>query len=230
MNSAFDHADGRRLTGWTAIFAAVMMVATLAMNGLAAGTDAYLFYDPAKALTLAPDKIAAYRLYLLADVLGYYLPLVVIGGYLWRRLRERGGIVIDMALLFVVIHVMLGVTGAAIQFPVLPALVDAHAAGDAAVRAAAETAWLTTVSGAARGIWWMEGPVVAFWGISTGLAMRSQGMKFGPLLIVVAGLYGLMFVSGCLGLVDLGSGFVVLAVLLQPIWTVLTGISLLREG
>lgn len=147
MNSSFDHADGRRLTAWTAIFAAVMMVATLAMNGLAAGTDANLFYDPARALTLAPEKIAAYRLYLLADVLGYYLPLVVIGAYLWRRLRERGGIVIDMALLFVVIHVMLGVTGAAIQFPVLPALVDAHASGDAAVRAAAETAWLTTVSG-----------------------------------------------------------------------------------
>lgn len=229
MNHSLDHAEGRPFAGWTAVFAAIMMFTTLVMNFLAAGTDANLFYDPAKTLALAPDKIAAFQGYLLADVFGYYLPLVIIGAYLWRRLREQGGIALDMALLCVVIHVMLGVTGAAIQFAVLPALVEVHATGEAAARAAAEVAWLTTVSGAGRGIWWMEGPVIAFWGISTGLAMRSQGMKFGALLIVVAVLYALVFVLGAFAMIDLAGMFVVLAVLLQLVWTGLTGMSLLRE-
>ena len=229
MSETWSRADGRSLTAWTAIFAAVMMVATLVMNSVAAGTDANLFFDPAKALALETGKLSAFGMYLLADVFGFYLPLLVIGGYLWRRLRDQGGVVIDMALLCITVHVMLGLSGAMLQYAALFPLAEVHAGGDPAARSAAEAAWLATIWGAARGLWLVEGPVMGFWGIVTGLAMRAQAMRYGTPLCVVGILYVAFFALGCLGLLDLSLAFTLAAILLQIVWTLLLGISLLRE-
>ena len=229
MTDEVDKSDGRDLAAWTAIIAALMMLATLALNVVATGGDGNLIFDPERALALAPEKIAAYRMYLLTDTFGFYLPWIVIGGYLRRRLRDQGGVVIDIALLFIVVHAILGATGAAIPFATLAPLAEAHANGDAAIRSAAEIAWLGIVLGSASGIWVWEGPVMAFWGIATGLAMRAQGMKLGMLTIVIGVLYAGMFVFSCADFPDLMMVCVVLMGLASIVWAVGFGITLLRE-
>ena len=219
-----------QLAGWTALFAAMMMLAALALSISVTGSDNNLMLDPARALALPEAKIKSFRLFLLADSFGYYLPFLIIGAHLWRRLRDAGGVAIDAGALCLLAYVLLGVAGTSIQFAVIPQLVAAHATGDAGVRAASEAAWLATVWGTQKGLWLMEGPTMAFWGVATGLSMRAQGMKYGPILAAVGALYGLLFVLFCLGADAIGEMIVMAGVLLALVWAALTGIALLREG
>ncbi len=223
-----DVANGRRLTGWIAIFAAAMMLATLMVSVSVTGNDNNLMLDPAKALALPSDKIAGFRLFLMADSFGYYLPFLVIGAYLWRRLRDIGGAMVDAALLCILAYVLLGIAGASIQWAVIAQLATSHASGDTAVKAATEVAWLTTVWGAQKGLWLMEGPTMGFWGIVTGLAMYAQGMKYGAFLTVIGVIYAALFLLFLTGLDAIGEGAVLVAVILMPIWVALLGIGLLR--
>ncbi|MFZ5670028.1 MAG: hypothetical protein ACOY4K_11080 [Pseudomonadota bacterium] len=221
--------DGRRLAGLAALAGAGFMAAALALAISVTGSDTNMMLDPARALTLPPEKIAAFQAFLLADSLGYYLPFLIVGGYLWRRLRDAGA-VIDMAAMALVVYVVLGLAGTSFQYATLPHLAAAHAAGDAATRAAAETTWLVTAWGTQKGLWFMEGPTFALWGLATGLAMRAQGLRLTGLLLMAAGsAYAASFVLFILGLDAPGELVVLLAVVLALVWSVATGAVLLRE-
>ena len=223
--------DGdRRMAGWSAQFGAALMLATIILSLAVTGADSRLMLDSARALALPPEKVELFRLFLLADCFGYYLPLLLVGGYLWRRLRELGGAIIDVGVLCLVTYVMLGLAGAGIQLAVFPQLVTAHSSADSAVRAASETAWLATVWGAQKGLWLMEGPVMALWGIVTGLAMRRQGMKCGRMLVTIGMLYGAMFLLFCLRAEAIEELFVTIGVILLMVWSARMGFTLLREG
>ncbi len=222
------HADGRRFAALAAMFSVPMMALNVALFVAVGGGDLNLIFDPARTLALPPSRIEMFRLSMLADTFGYYLPLLVIGGYLWRRLREDGGALVDMAALFLVCHVMLGITGTSIQLATLPALAANHA-GDAAAMKATEAAWLVVVQSSERGLWTMEGPVFAFWAIATSLAMRAQGMKYARTLTVIGTLYALNFVLTTAGSEFFGEYVEMVVLVLMPVWLILTGIGLWRE-
>jgi hypothetical protein len=123
---------------------------------------------------------------MLADILGFYLPVLGIGAYLWHRFRDRTGAMGDMALLAIALYAIVGVAGAAIQLAALNPLAQLHAGGDASVRAAAETTWTALANASQKGLWWSEGPVVLFWGLVVGpqLAKEAWGQ---PRLVLLNG-------------------------------------------
>ncbi len=221
-----DPANGRRLAAIAALFAVPMMALTL---GLFIGGDLGVIFDPAQALAMSPDKIAMFQLSMWADSFGYYLPVLIVGGYLWRQLREEGGATIDIAVLFLVLYVMLGIAGTSIQIVTLPVLAAAHTGGDDITLRASEMSWRVVVEACVNGLWRMEGPTFAFWGIATGLAMRAQGRKFGLLLCVVGLLYATTFVLGVYGAGQAEQTVQLIMLVALPLWMLLTGVALLRE-
>jgi len=218
----------RRFTAWVAIGAALLMFATIALSLGATGDDTALFFDPAKVFALPASRITLFRWWMVVDIFGFYLPFLILGGYLWRQLRETGGALVDMAALSVALYVLLGIAGASIQFAVLPALLAAHGTGDAAVRAASEASWLTTVIGSQRGLWAMEGPVLAFWGIVTGNALRTRGMANGTVLIMAGLAYALNYIASILDAAVASEMLTISAVLLLPVWALWFGVTLLH--
>lgn len=75
--------------------------------------------------------------------------------------------------------------GSAIQIGTLPVLSQAHAAGDAMARQAADTVWLAVVHGAQYGLWLFEGPTLGVWAIVAGTVLARRGQALGRPLVLV---------------------------------------------
>jgi hypothetical protein len=219
-----------RFTGWVAVVGSLF--AWFSLYGLYAATagDLDAVFHPATALGLDAASLQWFRVAMLADVFGFYLPVLVVGGYLWSSSRHEGGALTDIAALSLVAYVVLGVAGASMQLAALPALAEAHAAGDSAVQIADQSAWLAIVTATERGLWWAEGPVMGLWAGLMGSVLRRQGRAYGALLMVCGALYLVSFGAEFLGIRTTAGLSETLGVLLFPLWLLLTGIALVRGG
>lgn len=220
---------GKRLTAWTTLIGGLLAFFTIAAMMVFSGGDLSIQFDPAAMLALNADAQRWFRIAMLADTFGFYLPLFVLGGYLWATLRNAGGVKVDMALSFLTLYVVCGVAGAVMQYATLPALAQMHLHADPAIRAASESAWLATVLASQKGLWWIEGPLMGFWAFVMGPLLRRQGWGFGRLLQGVGALYLLAFVGDVLGVpAPTLEPVAMLAVVLLPVWMLLIGSALLR--
>src|SRR5271165_3409677 len=95
---------------------------------------------PATALGFDAVVQQWFRLAMLADIFGFYLAVLIVGGYLWSSSSHEVGAMRDFAVLSLLVYVVLGIAGASMQLAALPALSEAHAAGDTAVKIAAQSA------------------------------------------------------------------------------------------
>ncbi len=229
MTNSLSVDNGRRLAGWTAIAAAVLGVLTVILFAGSMGGDLSLVYQPAVFLGLPASAHSMFHAAMVADSLGFYLAFLLIGGYLWSVLRVEHGALIDMAALCIVTYALLGVAGASVLFASVAPMAAMHAAGDLAVKAATEASWLAIATSTQQGLWLMEGPVMGFWGLVMGKAMRASGMPYGRLLMVVGALYASVFVVGVLQLWAVAELIQTLFLILLPLWALLTGIALLRQ-
>jgi len=182
-------------------------------------------------LALPMEARELFRWGMLADILGFYLPLLAIGSYVWRTFRDEAGVLGDAALLAIVVYVVLGLVGAAIEQAIVDPLAQLHAAGSDAVRAATESAWTSVAYGVQNGVWWCEGPVVFFWGAIVGAQLKRAGWSRWSLVLfaLVQWGFGLFFVTGFFeSLNGATEGLELIIVLLFPFWMLLFGWRLLR--
>ncbi|NEX23561.1 hypothetical protein G3480_25330 [Thiorhodococcus mannitoliphagus] len=219
----------RRLAGWVAIVGALLAWSQIGLYMAALSGDLAVVYKPAVFLSLPAPAHDLFHASLVLDTLGFYLPFLVIGGYLWSVMREEHGALIDMAALCIVTYAVMGITGDALLFASVSPLAAMHAAGDPAVKAASEAAWLALATGAQQGLWIMEGPVMGFWALVMGSAMRRSGKPYGLLLMLVGFCYAAVFVLGVLGVWSVVAQFQLVFLVLLPLWSLLTGIALLRQ-
>lgn len=228
-----DCNEAARLTAWAAILGGLFAYLNVASMVLLTDADMAVTLRGATMLTLADEQRELFRLSMFADILGFYLPLLAIGGYLWRRFREEAGALGDMAVLAITLYVALGVIGAGLQLAVLHPLAQLHGAGGEAAKAAAETAWTTIAVGSQRGLWWCEGPVVLFWGMVVGKHLKQAG--WGPSirwpLALVGWCFGLFFLSGFFAALEPVTYLcLVLAVVVFPLWMLMFGLQLNRRA
>ena len=229
MTDSLNKMNVRRLVGWVAIVGALLGWINIGFYAAAVGGDFTVYYQPAVFLSLPASAHSYFHTSMVLDTLGFYLPFLVVGGYLWSVLRVEHGPLIDIAALCIVTYVLLGIAGASLMFAAVQPLASLHAAGDAAVKAGSEAAWLALAHGSQQGLWLMEGPVMGFWGLVMGKAMRASGMPYGRLLMVVGALYASVFVVGVLNLWAVAELIQFVFLILLPMWAVLTGVSLLRQ-
>lgn len=221
--------DVARMVGWVAIVGALLGWINIGLFVGATGGDLGMVFKPEVFLAQPASSHSLLHWAMVLDTLGFYLPFLIVGGYLWSRLRDDHGPLIDMAALCIVTYVLLGIVGASLLFSTIQPLAAMHAAGDAVAKAASEGAWLAVSYGAQHGFWLMEGPVMGFWGIVMGRAMNASGLPYGRLLMVVGVLYASVFVAGVLGILPLVELIQAVFLVLLPLWAILTGVHLLRQ-
>ena len=129
-----------QLTAWAAILGGIFAYLNVGFMLVVTQGDMNLSLQGAYMLTASAQVREFFRWSMLADVLGFYLPLLIIGGYFWASFRDRAGALGDMAVLAIVVYVILGVAGASLQLAVLNPLASLHAEGGDAAKAAAEAA------------------------------------------------------------------------------------------
>ncbi|OWJ88961.1 hypothetical protein B6S59_31970 [Pseudomonas sp. A46] len=224
--------EAERLTAWVAIAGGIFAYLNIIFMVILTRADMSLTLDGGWMLTLPAEAREYFRLSMFADVLGFYLPVLVIGGYLWNRFRDEAGAKGDMAVLAITTYVVLGVTGASLQLAVLNPLAELHAAGSEAVKAAAETTWTAIAVGSQRGLWWCEGPVVLFWGVVVAPHLKKEGCPASLLwpLTVVGWSFVLFFVTGFFPVLEqLSYLCLVIAVAFFPMWMLMFGLHLRRR-
>ena len=220
---------GRRLTSRTALIGGAMAATCLLSYLAATGGDLGAMFRPDFALTMTAQARGLFHISQVADVFGFYLPVLVIGIYLQMRLRSRHGVVINIATAFLIVSTLLGIAGSAIQIATLPHLAQAHATGDPATRSAAEIAWLAIVHAAQKGLWVMEGPTLGFWAWVTGAALRREGARLGGALMLIGAAYLVYVALTLAGFGDIAGLGQLVILPAQVIWMVLFGLGLCRE-
>jgi len=83
--------DPRRLVGWLAVVGAVLAWSMAVLVGAAAGFDSAVLEHPAQMVAFSANSQNLYRLSMWADILGWYVPFLAVGGYLWQPMRQRMG-------------------------------------------------------------------------------------------------------------------------------------------
>jgi len=220
--------DPRRLVGWLAVFGAVLAWSMAALVGAAAGFDFEVLERPASMLAFTAESQDLYRLSMWADILGWYVPFLAVGGYLWKRMRQKKGASADIALAGLIAYAILGIVGAGMLNLTLAPLAALHAGSDPGSRVAAEAIWITLQS-AAQGIWNAEAPVFLLWGTVAASLLRAEKWGFGRLLTFDLFLFGSEFIFNLSGRRDLGEAVQMATLVIHPLWLFLFGTSLLRE-
>lgn len=223
-------ASGRRLTGWGGVFGALLGWATLVFVVLATGGDLQMTYRPADFLAQPAERHQLFVIAMLLDVLGFYVPLLLMAGYFWSRLRQAQGALMDIAALCAVAYAVLGLVGAGLLIATLEPLAKAWALAEPVARPGVEAAWLAISYAAQQGVWLLEGPVMGLWGVLVGRALRVSGLPYGRLLMALGLGYAGFFAASALGLAMLVEVLQLLVVALLPLWMLLSGIHLLREA
>lgn len=228
MTQATTMNDPRRLVGWLAVAGAVLAWSMAVLVGAAASFDDAALARPSAMLAFGAASQNLYRLAWWADILGWYVPFLAVGGYLWGRMRQREGARADIALAAIVVYAVLGIVGAGLLSLTLPPLAELHGGPDPMARVATEAIW-TSLQGAAQGIWNAEAPVFLLWGIATARFLRAQQWGFGRLLTLDLGLFAIEFIFNLSGWGELGEMVQMATLVIHPLWLFLFGITLLRE-
>lgn len=220
-------------TGWSAILGGLFAYANVALVLIVTGGDTEMILHGSTMLALPAESHDLFRWGMFADILGFYLPVLIIAAYLWHSFRDSAGVLGDMAVLAIALYVVVGVGGAAMQLAVLHPLAQLHAAGGEMARASAEAAWTAIAHASQKGLWWSEGPVVLFWGLVVGNQLRTAGWgKFSCLLLKITGwCFGLFFLFGMFpGLNAFMKAMLIVVVLIFPLWMLLFGAQLLHRS
>ncbi|WP_085634030.1 hypothetical protein [Pseudomonas sp. R16(2017)] len=227
------HNKTVRMTAWAAILGGVFAYLNVGLMAVATQGDMAVTLQGATMLALPAGSRQLFRLSMFADLLGFYLPLLAIGGHLWSQYRQQAGALGDMAALAITVYVTLGLVGACLQLAALNPLAQLHASGDPAAKAAAEAAWTAIATASQKGLWWCEGPVVLFWGLVVGAQLKRDGWSASQRwpLALVGVCFGLAFPVGFFPELDrLSYGLLVVIVAVFPLWMILFGARLLRRG
>ncbi|MBC9251164.1 hypothetical protein A9179_12840 [Pseudomonas alcaligenes] len=220
-----------RFTAYAAILGAIFAYTTITLSMMVTGDDTSMILSGAKVLSL-PDEIRElYRWSMLTDIFGFYLPSLVVGGYLWHVFRNEAGALGSIAVLAIGFYATVGIIGAATQQAVVTPLAQLYGQGDASIKAAAEVTWTTIAYAVQYGLWWSEGLVVLFWGLVVGGQLKRAGWGwFSLLLLKIVGIsFTLFLVFGFFKSLDELMKIMEMSFLvLYPLWLLIFGVRLLR--
>ncbi len=220
-----------RFTAWSAIAGGLLAYVTAGLLMAVTGWDPQSILHGTTMLSLPEQTRDLFRWAMLVDIFGFYLPILVIGGYFWHAFGPRTGASVHVAVLAMAFYVTVGISGASIQQAVVHPLSQLYTAGDATTKAAAVTAWTTIAHAAQGGLWWCEGPAVLLWTLVVGKQLRMDGWR-GSLLLQISGWScGLFFLSGffpSFGVLTSVSGMVVASML--PLWMIVFGWQLRQRS
>ncbi|WP_416311316.1 hypothetical protein [Pseudomonas sp. W03] len=220
-----------RVTAYAAILGGILAYTTVILSMVVTGDDTSMVLNGAKMLSLPAETRDIYRWSMLTDIFGFYLPTLVVGGYLWHVFRDEAGALGSIAVLAIGFYVTVGIIGASTQQAVISPLVQLHEQGDASVKAAAEVAWSAIAHAVQYGLWWSEGLVVLFWGLVVGGQLKKAGCGwFSLLLLKLVGIsFTLFLIFGFFkSLDDLMKLMEMSFLILYPLWLLIFGVQLLR--
>ncbi|MNF98775.1 hypothetical protein D3C84_816470 [compost metagenome] len=201
------------------------------LSMIVTGDDTSMVLSGAKMLSLPAETRDIYRWSMLTDIFGFYLPSLVVGGYLWHVFRNDAGALGSIAGLAIAFYATVGIIGAATQQAVVTPLAELYGHGSESIRAAAEVTWTTVAHAVQYGLWWSEGLVVLFWGLVVGGQLKRAGSGwFSLLLLKLVGIaFTLFLVFGFFKSLDELMKIMELSFLmLYPLWLLIFGVQLLR--
>jgi len=222
---------GHRVAGWAGVLAAPLGLFNIVSFMAVAGGDLPAFLNPSFALALSSSAQALFTASMIADAIGFYLLLAMLGSYLATRLPEEHGGRVALALPCLLIYAVLGIVGALVQMAALTAL----ASPDATAAAGAGPAWTAIATAAQGGLWWFEMLPFALFALLLGSGLRAAKFGFGRLLTaagVLALVYWVLSLPGLVALVPVAgmvgelAAFGALIAILA--WAFLSGWALLR--
>ncbi|MBJ9624673.1 hypothetical protein I5586_23395 [Burkholderia multivorans] len=220
-----------RFTGSSAIIGGILAFTNVALSLAVTGSDAEMVLHGATMLALPADTRDLFRLSMLADIFGFYLAILVIGGYFLYVFRERLGALCNMIGLAIGLYAMLGIAGAAVQLAIYHPLAHLYAGGDDATRATAAAVWTATAHAVQNGLWWAEAPLVFFWTPIAAKHLKQAGFKGSFLLRIVGWSFGLLFLFAYFESLEVLAGVSELVfVIALPLWMLWFGCQLLGRA
>jgi hypothetical protein len=226
--SALDRLDAQRSVGWISILSFPLCLVAIYTILAAVGFDAELGYLPVEAIPVVRGELVfAWGFF---DFLGYYLLRVPLILFLWRWLRPRNPLLVDVATLCALFYVLLAVVATSIMTGATTGILELYADADASLRSGLEAAWGASIAAVRRGLWhFMLLPWSVFaWAMGGLLASEARWLGRSLQLVGVAASIGVVapfFPLGVESVLALADEF---QVHFMPLWMVWAGVVLLR--
>lgn len=223
--------NAARFTAWSAILGGLAACATIALSVVVTGGDIEMVPHGPAMLALPAQARDLFRWWMLADVLGFYLPFVAIGGYFLHTFREELGALLEMIAIAIAVYIVCGIAGAVLQLSTIHPLAHVYASGEDGAKVAAAAVWTAIANATQSGFWWVEGPLVFFWTPIAGRLLKKAGWRGSFLLHIVGWGFGCYFVFGFFpSLASIADAGETIAVLALPIWMLIFGWQLMRRA
>jgi hypothetical protein len=218
-----DGIDSRRAVVIISIAAGVLVIIHGVLWDVARYEGGSLLARPADLVTIGDGKAAIFRVSLVADMLGSYLMLVPAAVYLWRELRERDGLAVDIATASGVMYSVMGASAAAALAGGGEPLIRAYDGGSATEAAQAAISFEALIGGAVS-VWQISGAIAGgVWWLIIGALLRDRWKWFARFSMAFGAFLVLFALARALGLEVESSGPATLAFAPIGVWAIWFG-------
>ena len=159
------------------------------------------FLDPEKMITAGPISAELLRWASVLDLIGYYLATGVLAYALWRLLRPRDSVVMDLATLAAMGYTVAGGAAAAVLAMIGPTLMQQHTSAPAADQTTIALQFGLLFEGVWRAVWQLfDGILLGAWWLGIGLVLGEDHKVVARLSIALAASAGLGVLLNIAGL------------------------------
>ncbi|MCA9875139.1 MAG: hypothetical protein KC441_15825 [Anaerolineales bacterium] len=226
----------QQLAAWTAVISVFFAWGTILVSFVAVGLDLETFYasvsqNAAGMLPILANNPSLAWWPSIFDLFGFYLLLIPLALYLWRRFQVQHG---QWAALFSVCglgYLLFGALGAAVLAVVFSSQAAAYAAAGSSEQVVITAVFAAFGEAIQRGVWGILDPLLGgVWWLGIGLLLRRELPPLGWTTIVL-GLINLVGGLSAAVRLDAIAGICLnIYFVLAPLWAGWMGLTLLRKG
>ncbi len=232
-----NHHRLQQFAGWAAFISMFFALGTIVVSFAAVGFDMATFYESVSQNAAGMLPILAENPSLawwpsLFDFFGFYLLLIPLAVYLWRRYQPRYG---DWSTLFTVCglgYLLFGAMGAAVLAVVFSSQAAAYGVAGSSTEQMVVTAVFAAFGDAIqRGVWGILDPILGgVWWLGVGLFLREDHRFLGWTTILLGVINLIGGVGAIVRLDDIAGLCLNVYFILAPVWAGWMGLTLLRHG
>jgi len=225
----------QQFTGWTAFISMFFAWGTIVVSLMVVGLDLDAFYASVSENAAGMLPILARNPSLawwpsIFDLFGFYLLLIPLALYLWRRYQPQYGQWSDLFSVCGLGYLLFGAMGASILAVVFSSQAGAYGAAAGAEQAAITAVFAAFGDAIQRGVWGILDPLLAgVWWLGFGWLLRREWRALGWTTIVLGLLNLIGGLSAAIPLDAIAGLCLNVYFVLAPLWAGWMGLLLLRR-
>lgn len=220
----------RQIAAISALVAGLLTLAATVVLSMAVNFNFEFMGNPAGLITAGLDAgaIGLFRWGSILELFGYFLLLIPLALYLWQWLKPQNPSLVNMATVFGLGSIFLGIIGAAIRASFWPPMMIAYPQAAEAQREVLQVIFRAVIDFNFEGLYAVDSILAGLWWLGIGLVVRSERRMLGIATVIMGVAILGAGVGWLLGIDPLAR--LELFYFFEPFWAIWLGIVVWRRA